>query len=68
MGELDLLPCPDCGANPAQHCDIHVNYGHRDPLGHKSATARCTACGYNVSVQTGQNIAAIRKLWNVRTA
>lgn len=63
----DLLSCPDCGANPAQYCEISTNYGHRNPFGHKSASARCTKCHFNISIQTSGSIAVIRKLWNVRT-
>lgn len=62
----DLLPCPECSANPVNSCTISVTHG-REPHDKHSATARCHECGYAVCVVTSGHPGLVRRLWNVRT-
>ncbi len=62
----DLLPCDQCGADPKKYCNIATWKG-REPHEKNTAKAECLRCGYLVAIETPGALAAIRKLWNVRT-
>lgn len=62
-----LLPCPDCGADPAFYCTIHSVTG-REPADKNHIHAECRRCGFSVAVISSAKASVIRRFWNASTA
>jgi len=62
----DLLPCAYCEADPSIYCEVSCTNGSHDIRHFKTADIQCKKCGHAISIQTGCDLAIIRKMWNVR--
>ena len=64
--QLELLPCPDCGADPNTCCIIRFANG-RETHNKNDVSAQCTRCGFLLSVKSSGKASVIRRFWNAGT-